>query len=226
LRTFFLFYLLSWLLRNPLLALVIVGVIFYFSEARYSGRYFNPTSFYTKRHAIGELRQTLTVNEHDAGARNDLGRLLADDAKFAEALPHMELAIKRMEESAETNYYYGLCLLNTGDADGGERFMKRSLEISPRFLYGEPQVVLARHCLGAGRDDEALAWAREAVKINTSSVEGWVLVGDAERTAGRTDEARAGYTAALEAYDHVPRYLRVAARKPRAEAKRGLKSLG
>ena len=46
-RTFFLFYLFSYLLRNPLLALIIVGAIIYFSEARYSGRYFNPASYYT-----------------------------------------------------------------------------------------------------------------------------------------------------------------------------------
>jgi tetratricopeptide (TPR) repeat protein len=224
LRTFFLFYLLSWFLRSPLLALLIVGVVFYFSEARYHGRYFNPAKMFNKRNAIRDLRHTLALNDHDVGAHNDLGRLLLEDGKIDEAAAHLEKAIKRMDDSAETNYYHGLCLLKRGRGEEGEGFIGRALEISPRLLYGNPQVVLARHHHEQGRPEQALEWARQAVKLNTSNVEGWVLVGEACRALGKDEQAREAFVHAAEAYDHLPHYLKLASRKWRGEAKRALKA--
>ena len=219
-RTFFLFYVLSYLLRNPLLALVIVGVIFYLGEARYRGRWFDPSRLLKRRQAISSLRSTLAVNEHDVGAHSDLGRMLVQEGKLDDALPHLERAIARMEESPETNYYLGLCQLGTGSKKEGQHHIERALEINPRFLYGEPQVVLARHNLAEGRAEESCRWAREAVKLNTSSVEGWVVRGEAEQACGRAAEATAAYQSARDAYRHLPGYLKLPNRKWLAEAKR------
>jgi len=225
LRTFFLFYVLSYFLRSPLLALVVVGLLFYVAEARYQGRYFNPSSFFSKRNTIRELERTVTTNEHDVAAHNDLGRLLAEQGKYSQALPHLERAIQRMDDSAEANFYYGLCLIKTGQSADGERYVRRALELSPHFLYGDAELALSKYVLSQGRAEEALDHARKSVRINTSSVEGWLTVASSERALGNSAEARKAYQRAVEAYDDLPHYLRLAARKHRAEAKRELRSL-
>ena len=192
-RTFFLFFLLSRLLGSPLLALVVLGAMAYLADARWNGRWFLPGRMWQRRQAMADLRRTIERNEHDVGAHSDLGRLLVQQGRYEQAFPHLERAIRRMEESPETNFYYGVSLLHTGRSDEGERRVRRALEINPRFLYGEPQVLLARTHLE--RDaEEARRWAEQAVKLNTSSVEGWVEGFNAapERTGAprRADSSR------------------------------------
>ncbi len=225
-RTFFLFYLLSVLLRNPLLALVLVGLFVYFGEARARGRYFNPARLFERRNAIAELKRTLALNDHDVSAHNDLGRLLVEGAKPAEALPHLEKAIRRMEESAETNFYYGLCLLQSGAEEKGLEHIGKALEISRHFRYGAAQLEVARHFAGAERWAETRRWAKQAVEINTSSVEGWTLLGDAALETGDSQAARDAYRSAREAFSALPSYLRLPARRWLVRAKRGLRRAG
>ena len=222
-RTFFLFYLLSYVLHNPLLALIIAGAVFYFFEARHSGRYFNPGSFFGRQSTLKELKKTIDHNPHDVSAHNDLGRLLADAGKHAEGLGHMEKAIKRMPESPEANYYYGLCLLKTGKAEQALPYIRQSLEINPRFLYGVPQVEIAKAELAGGDATLAADWARKAVKLNTSSVEGWLTLGRAENSLQNGTEAAAAYARATQAYGDLPHYLKLASRPFAREAKREAK---
>jgi len=226
LRTFFLFYLLTLLLRNPLLALLIVGALVYFGDARYRGRYFNPAELYNRRNAIAELRRTVAVNDHDVAAHNDLGRLLVQQGRPAEALPHLEKAIARMDESPETHYFYGLALLATGREQEGVEHIERALERNRQFRYGEPQTALARHFLERGDAECARRWASEAVKVNTSNVEGWTLLAEAASRLGDPAEARRAFEQAREAFSLLPRYLKLPNRRHLARAKRGLRRLG
>ncbi len=223
-RTFFLFVLLNYILRNPLLALLIVGVIFYFVEARRSGRYFNPGKFLSKKSTIHELRKRTDVNPHDVDAHNDLGRLLLEEGRSDEAIAHLRTAIERMDESPETNYYLGLALLNGKDPEEGVGYVKRSIELNPRFLYGEPHVALSRHFLATECPDLAVETAKAAVDLNTSSVEGWYLLGNAYAQTGEQEDAARSYAQAQEAFTHLPKYLRLPNRKWRKLAKKASKA--
>ncbi len=222
-RTFFLFYIINSFVRSPLLAVAIVIAIFYLGEARYTGRYFNPANFMKRRSAIGELRQAIADNDHDVASHNDLGRLLADAGKFDEAAVHMRKAITRMEESPETNFYHGLCLLRTGSPEEGRRFIQQSLTLNPRYDYGTPQIALAREAYERGDHHVALDWAQRAVKLNTSSVEGWVVAGEAQLANGNTAAASDAFARAQSAYNDLPHYLKLAAKKWLKEAKRAAK---
>ena len=224
-RTFFLFFLLNSLLRNPLLALLAVAAVFYFAEARYRGRYFNPGKVFSKKSTIRELERRIQVNPHDVDARNDLGRLLVDDGRAAEARKQLEAAIGRMSESPETHYYLGLSQIETGSSDKGVGNIEKALEIKPSFLYGEPHVALARHFLGTGDARRAGEQAEAAVRTNTSSVEGWFLLGQARRGLGQNDGARKAYQQAEEAFAQLPKYLRMANRSWRSQARRAAKTL-
>jgi len=226
LRTFFLFYLLASLFRNPLLALLVVGAVLYFSEARYSGRYFNPARTVSKRRVIGELERRIRTNPYDADARNDLGRLLCEEGRSAEALEHLEKAIERMNESAETHYFLGRSLLETGHGEQGVSHIQEALRISPNFAYGEPWVTLARHYLKSSKPVDAVEAAKHAVRTNTSSVEGWVLLGKAHEALGQRDDAAAAYASAMEAFTDLPRYLKLSNRRWRSRARAAARALG
>jgi len=219
-RTFFLFYIVNSFLRSPLLALAVVLAVVYLSEARVSGRYFNPLAFARRRSAVQELRQAIADNDYDVASHNDLGRLLADAGKFDEAAAHMAKAIERMEESPETNFYHGLCLLHTGKPAEGSAFVERCLEINPRYGYGKPQLVLGRHALENGDRKRALEWAERAVKLNTSSVEGWVLAGEARLAEGDSKAATEAFERAKTAYRDLPHYLKLSEKKWLKVAKR------
>lgn len=224
-RTFFLFYLVNIFLRNPLLAIIVVTAIVYMSEARYSGRYFNPALFAQRRSALKELEQAVADNDHDVASHNDLGRLLADSGKFTEAAEHLSKAIVRMEESPETNFYHGLCLLRTGNADEGRRFIEKALEINPRYSYGKPQVLLAREALERGDHAAALEWAKRAVKLNTSSVEGWVVTGEALLETDDSHAAAKAFERAKSAFADLPHYLKLGEKKWLKEAKRAARAV-
>ena len=224
-RTFFLFYLLASILRSPLLAILVLIVIGYLADARWEGRWFDPRQLFSRRHAIADLRRTVANNEHDVAAHNDLGRLLVQQRNYAAALPHLDRAMRRMSESAETNYIYGTCLLGLGRAEEGVRHICRALEIHPRHAYGEPQLVLARHFLATGAIEDARRWTREAVKLNTSSIEGWVLLGRTEQRLGNSQAAREAFTSARDGYRQLPAYLRLPNRRWLIAAKQGLRSV-
>lgn len=223
-RTFFLFYIVNYFLRSPLLALAVVLAIVYLTEARYSGRYFNPLSFARRRSAVRELEQAIADNDHDLASHNDLGRLLADAGKFDQAAPHLSKAIARMGESPETNFYHGLCLLRTGSADAARPFLERSLEINPRYGFGKPQLVLAREALERTDHERARDWAEHAVKLNTSSVEGWVLLGEARLGAGDSSGAVEAFERAKVAYSDLPHYMKLGEKKWLKEAKRAART--
>ncbi len=225
-RTFFLFFILNSLFRNPLLALIVVGAIFYFSEARYSGRYFNPLKTITKKGVIRDLLSRVSINPHDVGARNDLGRLLIDEGRAPEAREHLEVAITRMDDSPETHYFLGRALIETGNGDKGVEHIRKALELKPGFLYGEPSVALARYFAELGSHGESSVAATDAVRVNTSSVEGWFRLGEAERELGEKAQAARAYEKAEEAFKHLPSYLRMANRTWRSRARKAAKHLG
>ena len=70
----------------------------------------------------------------------------------------------------------------------------------------------------------AAEWARKAVKLNTSSVEGWLTLARAEKKSGNAGEAAAAYASATNAYGHLPHYLKLASRSFAREAKREAKA--
>ena len=224
-RTFFLYILFANLLQNPLLALLLVGAVLYFSEARFSGRYFNPAKIFTTKQTIAELQKEIAVNEHNVAAQNDLGRILVENGKPAEGREHLRLALARMDDTAETQFFYGMACLKTGHEEEGRKHIEQAVEIDSRFLYGRPQTELARHELENSRFQQAIDWAERAVKINTSSVEAWLLLGQARQQSGATEKARDAYERAIAAHADLPRYLKLPNRKWLKEAKRAAKSL-
>lgn len=59
-------------------------------------------------------------------------------------------------------------------------------------------IARADQALAAGKDAEANELARQALALEASAVDGWVIVGEVEQKAGRAEEAKKTYRKYLE----------------------------
>ncbi|MFQ5962627.1 MAG: tetratricopeptide repeat protein [Candidatus Methylomirabilales bacterium] len=205
---FFLFLLLSWLLHNPILALLIVVALSLPGYLYATGWMFRLLRRFRHWQEIQRLRKTVAVNPHNVAAQTDLGRELALAGKLREALEHLRAAEPRSADSAETLYFLGYSLLALGDWDQGSDYVQRALDIDPKFRYGEPYLRLGDYHFERRRFAEALPYYENFRSIHASSAEGLYKMGLCYYEMGRFSEAREALTTAIEAFRTGPRYKR------------------
>lgn len=204
----FLFFLLSWLLHNPILALLIVAALSLPGYLYASGRMFRLFRRFRHWQEIQQLRQIVAVNPHNVTAQTDLGRELALAGRYREALDHLRAAEPRSADSAETLYFLGYSLLRLDDWEQGSGYIQRALEIDPKFRYGEPYLRLGDYYFDRKQFAEALPYYETFRSIHTSSGEGLYKLGRCYHEVGRFAEAREALTDAVEAFRTGPRYKR------------------
>ena len=150
--TFYLWLILSILLRNPILALLII-VAFLWATDRFTLRVLpSPRQWLRRRRHIDRLRSTLEVNPHDRPARFELAELLLVKKKFADALELLEANLER-EKGARTLFAAGKAAFGTVAPDAtskGEAYLAAAREIDPRFRLGDIDLELGRGRLRHG----------------------------------------------------------------------------
>ena len=209
----FIFYLLTLLLGNPFLALLVLVLLYLAADVRYFGWTRRAADAFWAEKEIRDLFRQVDLNPSNAPASTELGRLLVQRGRYSQALPHLERAIERAEDSPETNYYLGLALLHSERKPEGERRILMSLDINPRFRYGEPYFRLGESLLDQGRAKEAAALLQKGVNIHSSSTEGWYLLGKAYQALGSREAARDAMNQAIQAFRQSPAYKRRAERR-------------
>ncbi len=222
---FFLFALLSWLLGNPLLALLVIIAISlpgWLAGSRYAWRFHR---WMRAQGEAGRLRRTLALNPHDVKARSDLGAILVRHGRFREARQELEQAMPRADDLPEANYALGLCLIHDGEFERGKEFIERALALNPKFGYGEPHIKLGDFRAERGEWEPAADRYRQVTQIHSSSVEGWFKLGQALNHLGRPAEAQAALQEAIASYRHAPWYQRSEGRLWYARARRLLRSV-
>lgn len=205
---FFLFLLLSWLLHNPILALLIVAALSLPGYLYASGWMFRLLRHVRHWQEIQRLKGTVVINPHNVAAQTDLGRELALAGKPRKALDHLRAAEPRSADSAETLYFLGYSLLALGDWDQGSTYVQRALEIDPKFRYGEPYLRLGDYHVNRKRFADALPYFETFHSIHTSSAEGLYKLGLCYHETGRPAKAREALGEAVETFRTDPRYKR------------------
>lgn len=207
-RNLLLFFFITFLTGNPIIAILIIVGIYLLLDYQYVGVSRSLFRKVRRGNEIRSLNHELRINPHDAAARSDLGRLLVHARRYPEAVGHLEQAYERMHESEETTCFLGLAYLWTGKTEEGEGLIEKALGINPKFRYGEPYLKWGEYLLSVGNYPKAVEVLEKFGTIHTSSVEGNYLLGEAYRGAGDAGKAKSAYREALEMFHRSPAYKR------------------
>ncbi len=200
--------LLSWLLGNPLLALVILVALWWLG-ARATFRVLpDPLRRLGRGGRISALRRTLAANPHDRRARLELANLLLDAGRPRRAAEALAPNVEAGAADGYTSFAMGSALARTGDWDRAERFLAAAREREPSFRAGEIDLELGRMRVRRGDAAGAIEPLRRLVAERPGTVEGRVWLaralaarGDAAGAARARDEAWREYVA-------LPRFRR------------------
>jgi len=223
---FFLFVILSWILGNPLLALLVLLGLSLPGYLYAGGWVLRLWNRYYRWRSIERLRQTVAINPHNVAALSSLGRELAMAGRPQEALEYLRSAEPRSANSAETLYFLGYSLLQTGDGEKGRDFVERALKIDPKFRYGEPHLALGDYHFQRQQLKAALPYYETLKTLHSSHVEGLYKLGCCHYSLGDYAKAERELTASVESFQTSPRYKRRLERSWYRKAKRLLKELG
>ena len=146
---------------------------------------------------VGEMK--VSESPDDAASRLFLGAAYVEVGRFADAIPHLEAAIRLDERSATGHSDLGTALMAQGRAADGLRHLQRAAALAPRdesilFNYGNA-------LNQASRAGEAAAAYERALAINPDFPDAHVNLGTLLFSRGRIKEA-------------LPHFERAAALKP------------
>lgn len=203
-----LIFLLLWrLLGNPVLAVLVLLIIFYFLDRRFIGILPSIGRPFKRMRVISKLRQQIGLSPHDVSAKRELARLLIERKSFTAALKLLEEVLPYSEESAEFWADYGLAALGKGDLSIGEERILKAFSINERVRYGQPYLKLAA-ALKSADSDKAISYAEAFRRIQSSSSEAYYLLGSVYQSLGRKKEAKAAYEESIDVYRQLPKYRR------------------
>ncbi|MFE5318989.1 tetratricopeptide repeat protein [Paenibacillus sp. NPDC056579] len=202
-----LFFVLTMLTGSPIIAIIILLIVFYALERRFIG--LTPSLFkpFQRARRLSKLRQELRLNPHLTTAKLDTARILIERKQFREAAGLLTEIMAVMEDSAEVRAELGICKLKLGEVQEGERLLLEALEMNPRIKYGEPYLRLAEAWADT-EPDKAIRYLETFGTVNSSSCEAYYRLGELYNRLGKKEEARRAYRETVELYRGLPKYRR------------------
>jgi predicted Zn-dependent protease len=174
----------------------------------YLGRRWLPDPYLFLKHArrVRSLRAQISQNAENVTVRRDLAKIWLEKKRPRRAIPLLEEARRREPESAELAFLYGKALLMSGRAEESLAWLVESAHRDERLHYGEAYLLAGRALGRLGRAAEAEDALERYLAINSSSVEGHVLLACARREQRDRDGAERAMREALETFSQVPRF--------------------
>jgi tetratricopeptide (TPR) repeat protein len=213
LSKFFLFYLLYWLLGNPLIAILIILILYFTIDRTFFGFIPDPFKAFKKAGRIRELQKIVTINPYDARSLKELGICMIDKKDYRSAREYLEKAVSKLSDDPEFNYYYGLAMARCGDIQKGWELVDAALTQSPGLKYGEPFVMFAEVYIDNGDFSSALPLLERFENIHSSSSRGFYQLGYVKLKLGSKEEGTAYLKKAIAAFKASPRFKRKVDRK-------------
>jgi hypothetical protein len=208
LKVFLAFSLLRALTGSSVLSLLILGAGFWLldrSTVRVVPRAVRALRRWQRE---GQLRRTLSHNPHDRGARLELGRLLLERGRYAEAMALVRPNVDAGDDEPDTLFVLGSALLGAGYDPQGEALLDGVVAQDPDFRLGEVDLVRGRVRLSRGDLPGARA-ALEALLVHRpGTVEGRVLLSRVLQAQGDGAGAKRLREEAWEDYKAAPSFRR------------------
>lgn len=205
---FFLLYFVLAILSNPLLALIIIFIIFLLVDRRYM-RWFPRFMHRLKNEQrLRQLLKEVEANPHNVTEKLEIGRLYADRKRFNRAIPYLEGALGRIHRHAEGLFYLGWCYLRTGRVEAGKAYIEEALELNPRLRYGDPYLRLAEFDMEREDYKQALNSLERADEAGLSNAELEYKKGQIQQKLGHKEKASQAYERVIQLYRTSPKYIK------------------
>jgi len=202
LKIFLFFLIFDILLRYPYIVIPIILLIVF------RDRIPNPSEFFRRGRRRRSLVHAVEVNPHDFTSRRDLGMILLDTRKPAEALEVLSPAHEKDGSSAEVNHLMGQAFLRSGKPAEAVGYLKKSIEVDPRFRYGESHLYLSEAQLALKDMDGALNSIETYLGINQTGIEGLYQYARVLDALGEKDKAKEVVQRAIKTHKSNPRFRR------------------
>jgi tetratricopeptide (TPR) repeat protein len=138
---------------------------------------------------IRTLTRQVEANPANVIARRDLATLWLERLRPRRALELLAEADRRDPDNPEILYLTGVARFRSGDFEGALAPLVRAVEIDPRVRFGEPYLVAGQALLELRRHEEAEDALDRYVSTNSSSVQGYYLLGKAHAERGDREGA-------------------------------------
>ncbi|REK69389.1 tetratricopeptide repeat protein [Paenibacillus paeoniae] len=208
----FLFLWLSWLLGNPIIAVVVLLLILYALDRRFIGLTPSLWKPFKRRSRISKLRQHIASSPSDVSSKHDLARLLIESKKFKEASTVLEPLQGTLADSAEYWDDLGHSYLQQGNIEKGEAYTLQSLKLNPKVKYGAPYLRLAAARMKKN-PEQALHALQAFQNIHSSSCEAYYKLATIYKEMNRIEESKLAAQEGLRLYKALPRYRKRSERK-------------
>jgi tetratricopeptide (TPR) repeat protein len=208
LSKFFLFYILYWILGNPILVILILLLLYFMLDRTYFGFIPNPFKAFKKAGRIRELQRIVAINPHDSRSLKELGIYMIEKKDYQKARQYFEQAISKLANDPEFNYYYGLSVARSGDIRRGRELVDKALEHSPGLKYGDPLIQFAEVYIDNGDYSSALPLLERFESIHSSSSRGFYQMGLVKLKLGEKGEGTEYLKKAIAAFRASPRFKR------------------
>ncbi len=135
----------SLLLRNPLLALLVIIIIYVIIDRSFIGILPDFMAPLRHRRNMVELRRQIQVNPHNANAQLELGEASFLSGRYQEAVEYLEQALVKMDDSALARYYLGAAFFHLGRREESLEQLNEAIRLNPKIAHGYPYLYLLRH---------------------------------------------------------------------------------
>jgi tetratricopeptide (TPR) repeat protein len=151
---FFIFVLLSYITRSPLLVLVIMLLVLFLTERRFVGilpDFFEP---WRRVKRISQLKKDIAINPANADSYLELGEAYFRQGKYEKALSFLENASGKMEGHPLFHFLLGASYYNSGRVKQGKEELEKAIRANPKASLGEPHLYIVRIYLEEKQPDE------------------------------------------------------------------------
>ncbi|HEY2933094.1 MAG TPA: tetratricopeptide repeat protein [Acidobacteriota bacterium] len=164
------------------------------------------------REAADLLQEALRLSPNDFDAKKQLAETLYQSRDYAAAKALLKELLRGQVDSAELNFLYGDCVLQSQRADEAIPYLEKAVTRNPRLPAA--QAALGRAYLQAGKTGEAIPHLKAALKIDDDGSMHYQL-SRAYQSLGKMDLARQ----TLQRYQEIQKSVRSEAKKAEEEVR-------